>query len=61
MHRPESICDALMYLGRDCGMPAFQYADLPSIQRTLDKYHIDTALLHAFASVSYTHLTLPTN
>jgi len=38
-----------MYLGRDCGMPAFQYADLPSIQRTLDKYHIDTALLHAFA------------
>ena len=49
MQHRTSICDALIYLGRDCGMPAFQYADLASIQRTLDKYHIETALLHAFA------------
>ena len=41
--------DALMFLGRACGLEPYQAADPDSIRRTLDRYGISRALVSSFA------------
>jgi len=42
--------DALIYLGRDARLEAYQVSDLSSIRRMLDKYRIAKALVAAYAA-----------
>jgi len=47
------LFDARLTLGRDAGLEEFQFSDVESIRRTLDKYRIKRALLSTFASYRF--------